>query len=444
MAAISHSYAVTGFTLIAMSSSASEFVVKKEATLAPHEMTRYERRRQRMDTTVGRKAGPTPAELPNRAVALQPLLRKHTAASETTRQAHDEVITALTEAGLFRLRTPKRFGGHGASMRTVLDVTSALGEADGSTAWLVGLAATSAWMSSHASERAQQEVYGVDPDARSAGSLSPLPGRRVEGGALVSGRWPYATGSPHASWASLGVLLGDDVDQPGEPYLCLVPASELTLDDTWRTVGMRGTGSNTWVGEDVFVPAHRMISITGLVDGTLPATADDPHHRLTFLPLAMLDLFGPILGMGRGALALAIDQAPTKAMQYTFFDRQSDSTGVQLQVAEAALKLQTAELHAYQVADELDLAAAGGPALGYADRARIKAAIGYATQQVLDAINVLLNVHGAGSFAEANTMQQYWRDANTAARHAGLNATVGLEVFGKSLLGVPERITAMV
>jgi 3-hydroxy-9,10-secoandrosta-1,3,5(10)-triene-9,17-dione monooxygenase len=397
-----------------------------------------------MDTTVEPKAGRTPADLLDRAVALQPLLREHTDAGEKARRASDEVIDALTEAGLFRLRTPSRFGGYGASARTLLDVTSALGEADGSAAWVVGLAATSAWVSGHASEQAQQEIYGQDPDARLAGNISLLPGRRVEGGVVVSGRWPYASGSPHASWASLGVVVSDDADRPGEPYWCLAPVSQVTLQDTWHTVGMRGTGSHTWVGDDVFVPSHRMIPLTGLVDGTLPPTEDEPHHRLTFLPVAMLDLFGPILGMGRAALALAIDQAPAKAMQYTFFQHQSDSAGVQLQVAEAALKLQTAQLHAYQVADELDLSAAGGPAQGYADRARFKAMIGYATQQVLDAINVLLNVHGAGSFAETNRMQQYWRDANTAARHAGLNATVGLEVFGKSLLRVPERITTLV
>jgi 3-hydroxy-9,10-secoandrosta-1,3,5(10)-triene-9,17-dione monooxygenase len=396
-----------------------------------------------MDTTVEQKAALTPAELLDRAVALKPLLRKHTATGEISRRASDEAIDAITAAGLFRLRTPSRFGGYEASARTVLDVTSALGEADGSAAWLVGLTATSDWMGSQASEQAQQEIYGPDPDARLAGNISPAPGRRVEGGVLVSGRWPYASGSPHASWASIGVLVTDDAHQP-EPYWCIVPASAVRLEDTWHSVGMRGTGSNTWVGEDVFVPSHRMISLTGLVDGTLPSTIDDPRDRLTFVPLAMLDLFGPILGMGRGALALCIDKAPTKTMQHTFFERQSDSVGLQLQVAEAALKLQTAQLHAYQVANELDLSAAGGSALGYPERARFKAMIGYATQQVLDAINVLLNVHGAGSFAETSRMQQYWRDANTAARHAGLNATVGLEVFGKSLLGVPERITTLV
>jgi 3-hydroxy-9,10-secoandrosta-1,3,5(10)-triene-9,17-dione monooxygenase len=63
---------------------------------------------------------------------------------------------------------------------------------------------------------------------------------------------------------------------------------------------------------------------------------------------------------------------------------------------------------------------------------------------VLEAIHILVNVHGAAAFAETSLMQQYWRDANTAARHAGLNAYIGYEVFGKALLGVPERISPMV
>ena len=62
----------------------------------------------------------------------------------------------------------------------------------------------------------------------------------------------------------------------------------------------------------------------------------------------------------------------------------------------------------------------------------------------LDAIHILVNVHGAATFAETSLMQQYWRDANTAARHAGFNSVVGYEVFGKALLGVPERISPMV
>jgi alkylation response protein AidB-like acyl-CoA dehydrogenase len=81
---------------------------------------------------------------------------------------------------------------------------------------------------------------------------------------------------------------------------------------------------------------------------------------------------------------------------------------------------------------------------GYADRARSRAMGGYAAQQALEAIHTLLNVHGAGGFAEKNRMQQYRRDVNTAARHPGLNAVVGREVDGKSLLAVEGRISPVV
>jgi hypothetical protein len=98
---------------------------------------------------------------------------------------------------------------------------------------------------------------------------------------------------------------------------------------------MRGTGSNTYVGEDVFVPEHRLIPVTKLSEGS--TGSDEPVHRLPFAPIATLALVGTLLGLGRAALALAIDKAPSKSMHHTFFARQSDSVGVQVQVAEAAL-----------------------------------------------------------------------------------------------------------
>ena len=183
-----------------------------------------------------------------------------------------------------------------------------------------------------------------------------------------------------------------------------------------------------------------MIPATKLSEGS--TGSDEPVHRLPFASVATLALVGTLLGLGHAALV--IDKAPSKSMHHTFFARQSDSVGVQVQVAEAALKLQTAQLHAYRVADDLGSAAGNGQDLDYGVRARVRAQFGYLAQQVLDAIHILVNVHGAAAFAETSLMHQYWRDANTAARHAGLNAVVGYEVFGKELLGVPERISPMV
>ncbi|WP_101948226.1 acyl-CoA dehydrogenase family protein [Mycobacterium sp. 3519A] len=389
-----------------------------------------------MTTTIERDAHPTQGELVARAVELQPLLRKAHADSEVQRKQPDEVIAALTAAGFFRLNKPRRFGGYPIDLRTTLRITEVLAEADASAGWVVGLASTAAWAATHGSEAVQQEIF-ADPDARFAGSGMPCPAQRVDGGLRLTGRWGYASGSPHATWAALAAAVTDGPDQPPEPYFCIVPVAELRLEDTWHTVGMRGTGSNTYVANDVFVPQHRLISLAALTEGS--ASGELPFGQVAILPLA-----GTMLGVGRAALTLATEQAPLKSMHHTVFARRSDSVGVQIQMAQAALKLKTAQLHAFGVADDLDEVVAKRFDLSYEDRARARAQFGYAAQQVLEAIQILLNVHGAASFAESSLMQQYWRDANTAARHAGLNEFVGYEIYGKALLDVDERISMMV
>jgi 3-hydroxy-9,10-secoandrosta-1,3,5(10)-triene-9,17-dione monooxygenase len=392
-------------------------------------------------TSAARPSGATREELVARATALQPLLRRHSTEADANRRLPDSVVAALADAGLFRLLTPTRFGGNEADVRTVVEVMEALGEADGSAAWQVGIVAGSQWVACHFSERAQREIYGPGPDVQFAGSLRPNPARRDEGGLRVSGRWPYASGSAHAQWAILGVAVTDDSGQP-DPLMCVVPFGDLTTEDTWHTVGMRGTSSNTLVADDVFIPEHRTVRTEELLRG--PATATDTSlYTMDFVPFGPLLLFAPILGLGQGALSLAIAAAREKPLAHTFFTHQSDSVGVQVQIAEAALKLQTARLHAYHVADIIDGDVVRGAKSGHDIRARAMAECGYAAQQVLGAIDVLVNVHGAGSFAKASPMQQIWRDANTAARHAGLNAYVGLEVLGKALLGVQGRVSTV-
>lgn len=131
------------------------------------------------------------------------------------------MIDALTDAGFFRLFKPRRFGGYPADLRTVLQVTETLAEADGSAAWVVGIASTAAWAINRGSEQLQQDIFGADPDARIAGSSTPCPARRVEGGLRLSGRWRYASGSPHATWAALAAAVADDSGQPPDVYFLL-------------------------------------------------------------------------------------------------------------------------------------------------------------------------------------------------------------------------------
>jgi 3-hydroxy-9,10-secoandrosta-1,3,5(10)-triene-9,17-dione monooxygenase len=398
------------------------------------------RDRTRMTTTSAQRAI-TDQELLASAARLQPLLRESTYVSEATRTLPDEVIDGLTDAGFFRLLKPSQFSGYEVSQRTILDVLETLRQANASAAWLVSIGATAASFVRCASERLQSEIF-CSPDTLIAGSLNPGTARRVDGGLSVSGSWPFSSRAPHADWVTLGAAICDEVDRNGGPYVCSVPASHVRLRETWHTLGMRGTPNQTFLTEKLFVPEHRTIALSSLMSSE--TSLCEAEHQLPLATLATLLLIGPLLGLGEAAAGLVIDTAPSKSMHHGSFVHQGDSVGVSIQLAEARLKLRTARMHAFAVADALDEGTTVGGDPGYPLRALARARCGYAAQQVLDAIEILTNVYGAAGFAESSPMQQYWHDASVAARHAALNSYLGYEVYGKSLLGVPGRVPPLV
>ncbi len=388
----------------------------------------------------------TAADLVSRATALQPLLREHAVRTEADRRVPQEVIDALAEAGLFRTAVPKRYGGHEAGIRTMLDVSAAVAEGDGSASWVVTLTNVCAWLTSLFPTAAQDDVFGADPDARVSGVLAPTSTtRKVDGGWRVTGRWYYNSGSLHATWAVLGVPLTDEEGEVIDQSLVLVPVSDMTVEDTWFVAGMKGSGSNCLVAEDVFVPEHRVMSVPAAIEGTYATEQkDETFYRSAFVPILALVLAGPQLGMGRAALDIVRGKAGKKPISYTFFDTQAESVTFQNQIARAALRIDTAHLHAYRAADDIERAAANGEYPDPLIRARVRADTGLVLENITRAIDELLFAHGAGSFADVNPLQRIWRDSAVAARHAVTLPAVSFEVFGKALLGVDEKITPLV
>ena len=385
-------------------------------------------------------------ELIERARSLQPLLAKNALQSEQDRRAHQENIDAIQDAGLFRLMVPKRLGGHQETMRTHLEVTAALAESCGGTAWVTALTNVCAWFVALYPRQAQEDVFGTAPDARVAGVFTPTTDtRRTEGGLVISGKWYWSSGSLHADWVTVGVIEHDKNGAFVGQYLALLPRADVTIEDTWYTVGMRASGSNCVVAKEVFVPDHRLLDIRAAVNGDYPTEfKDEAEYRAPFVPVAALVLVGAQLGIGRAALKYVIEKAPQRNIAYTSFDKQSSSVMFQAQVAEAAQKIDTAHLHAFRAAADIDEAAQRNEKLDYLIRARVRADVGTVVTNILDALNILVSAHGAGTFAEASPMQRMWRDANTAARHAVVLPAVGIEVYGKALLGVENTVTQLV
>jgi 3-hydroxy-9,10-secoandrosta-1,3,5(10)-triene-9,17-dione monooxygenase len=377
---------------------------------------------------------------------VRPLISKYADQSENNRRLPDEVVEALASTGAFRLLTPRRFGGMEADLRTLVDMSALLGEADGSTAWTAMILSVTNWLACLFPDQAQEDVFGADPDARVAGAAAPTgTGQRTAGGWTVSGRWPYCSGSWHATWAAVGVLLLDDAGEVADQVLALIPTSELVIEDTWFNVGMRATGSNTLSGKDIFVPEHRVLSMPRAAEGDRPTSASKRGlYSAALGPMLSVCLAAPLLGLGDAALRWTAEQGRAKALSFTVHRRQADSVGFQTQIGQAAVRLRTARLHLDDVAAEVDAAAQAGCPLSYGDRARIKAQTAHAAQQILAALDSLVSAHGAGAFVDDRPLQRMWRDANAAARHAGLNPAVAHEVYGKDILGVDERVSLMV
>src|SRR3954451_5722237 len=219
---------------------------------------------------------PSAAELVARARELHPLLKKNAAQGEQDRRVVEESIQALTDAGLFKIATPKRYGGYETSMRTMLDVSAAVAEADGGTAWVLTLTNVCNWMVGLFSERTQDEIFGADPDAKVSGVLAPTATtQKADGGWQVTGKWYYNSGSWHATWAGLGIPITDEDGEVVNQGLAFIPRSDLDLEDTWFVAGMKSSGSNCLVAEDVFVPEHRVMLVPPAIGGDYPTEHGD-------------------------------------------------------------------------------------------------------------------------------------------------------------------------
>lgn len=402
------------------------------------------------DRPIGQRASDLELAVRNdlvaKSTALIPLLEANAVATDHERRVVEENIVAMTSAGLFRMMVPKRYGGHQVNLRTSLDVISIIAEGCGASAWVLSLINNCAWIVGLMPTQTQDEIFGADRDARVAGVIAPSADtRRVDGGIVASGKWFWASGSLHASWGMLGVIATDASGRRSDQYLAFVPMSELSIEYTWNASGMRGTGSNCLIADNVFIPDHRMISLTDAVEGRfLSPHANEALYRSAFIPMVVMALVGPQLGLVRAALRYTSEMANVRNIPYTTYVHQADSPAFQLQIAEAAMKIDTAHLHAYRAADDMDAMAIRGEYPGYQSRARVRAEAGYIAKIVTEALNTLISAHGAGSFADANPMQRIWRDANTAARHAFVLPPVCEELYGKVLLGVKRNITPLI
>lgn len=377
---------------------------------------------------------------------IRPVLERNAEQADTLRHLPDENVQALKNEGLCRLMVPRRFGGFQTSIRTYIEVMAEVGRGCGSTAWVASLINVCAWLAALFPDRTQQEIWSASPDAWTAGSLAPN-GNAVatDGGWRVTGRWPWASGCMHAQWVACGIHMKDAQGGFANLGLSLMPIGEVRIEDTWHMAGMKATGSNTIVAENVFVPEHRFLPYPAAFGGTYRTEhTDESVYRVAFVPVTVLILAGSQLGVAQAALDHVIAKSGTRGITHTTFGTQRESAGFQMLVAEAAMKIDSARLHALRAADDLDRAAEEGRHPDLTARARVRADTALAAKYCREAVETLVAAHGTSSLADSNRMQRLWRDSHVASRHAITEWQVNLEVYGKALLGVEPNITHLI
>ena len=368
---------------------------------------------------------------------LRPFIAEHAAEGERQRRVLPEVFEALAEIGTFRASLPKKYGGYAAGVRDKIEISRAVARGDGGAGWITAIILGNNWILGQFPEQAQDDVFLENPDACTSGVI-PVTGRAdvTEGGFRLSGKWGYNSALGYTSWALVAAAIFDEQGEFAGTAQFAVPRSEVSEEDTWFVAGLRSSDSRTVVADDVFVPAHRVLRHESAMSG-MGATENAQGFRSAFVASLSVWLIGPQLGMAEAIYDLVSEKALTKGIAYTSYEVQADSTAVQLRIAKARLQIDTALVFARQIGDTLDAYADRGESPDTLMRTRMRAETGWISDNLQQAVDSLLTVHGSAAFAEANPIQRFWRDLEVAGRHALILPDVGYELYGRSLLGRP-------
>jgi 3-hydroxy-9,10-secoandrosta-1,3,5(10)-triene-9,17-dione monooxygenase len=370
-------------------------------------------------------------------------------AEETERLGYlaDRSTAALRAAGFLTLFAPRAFGGPEANLATAVAVFAQLGRGCGSSSWVATLLSGGAYIAAHLGDEANQEVWREDPHAAVCGGFGSAgaKARRVSGGLLVSGSWQPLSGIRQASWAIVGVPVPDEHGVVIDAGLVLFPVSAGRIERSWYVAGMQGSGSDSLVVDEVFVPQHRVLSFSRLVAGGYTQGREPGSiYTVGMLPFVTATMTAPLLGMAEAALDYTTDRlARGKAIGTTIYTDAALSPSVRFKVADAALRIDTARLHSARAVSDVENAAAAGTPLDETGRARVRMDAAMAVRSAVEAVRFLLDAGGSSSFALERPIQRVWRDMEVASRHQILGYDLAREIFARSVLGVGDPVTSM-
>jgi alkylation response protein AidB-like acyl-CoA dehydrogenase len=384
------------------------------------------------------------SDLPERARELIPTLRKREIEAEAARVLQAETISAIRDAGLYKVLQPTRYGGFGGALPDMIDIAYEIGRGSSAAAWIFGNVSLHSWIIGMFEKEAQDEVWS-DPDTITSSCLRPVcVAKPAPGGFTIGGRWPYVSGADHTQWTVLGILL------PGEgsakqPAYALVPREDYRIHDDWHVSGLAATGSRDLVIEEAFVPNHRLMTAAQANSGAPPGGAlhGGPLYRVPLFSSFSFFIAGPITGMGRGAIDQYIETVrgrKTAGGAAGGGDVMANLPTVQLRVGEAEMRVDAARALLRGAATDTMAAAASVAGVSIDQRIRNRRAQTFATRLVAEAIDEIYEASGATGIFMNDPTQRSWRDIHAGSKHFSLNWDAMRIMCGQYSLGIEPTV----
>ena len=381
------------------------------------------------------KNRPSPAEIYRRADALIPVLAGRAQRCEELRRCPPETIDDLEQAGLLQICRPARYGGYEYAWDVLSEVNRILARGCGSQAWVANVLNDHTQLVGAFSLEAQEEIWGKNPRIRTSASVAPSGrAKRAAGGALLSGKFGFASGIDYADWLICGAFLEEDGKSPAW-WDFLVPKASVTVIDDWHVAGLAGTGSKSFVVDDVLIPPHRFQDHIHSDDGTGPGTAIN-RASVFRTPRAS------VAALGFTALAVGIAEAFLAT--YLAHTRARNSRGLavaefgstQIGLAKATGQIEGAAAHMTAALRHwVDRMEAGGQLDAHEKlKARFEAA--FIARQCLDAVQALFAASGGHAIFNDNPLQRQLRDLIAVCTHRGLYLDESGLNYGRSALTI--------
>jgi indole-3-acetate monooxygenase len=351
---------------------------------------------------------------------------------EALRRLPDDLVAELRTAGFFRMGRSRAKGGPQMTLPQHLEVIEVLAHADPSVGWCVKIGTDSGLLAEFLPPAASARLL-PDPDMITAGQFTTAHGtvERVEGGYVLNGRFPFGSGVTHADVVMSGAALienGAPVLGPGgmpEGRLAFCRADELTVEDTWHTHGLRGSASNHYRADGVFIPEDQALRIEDAMFANRDPLYSSGFNWVTTMAAVPL-----------GTARRAIDEA--KALVHkrrSGLPRRPQAETVQAREAIAKAETLWGAAHAflYRAAEEFWAELERGkPAVE--TKGRLALANVNAFRMAAEVTRQLFDLIGANVIFQGSVLERLARDALTLNQHM-IVAQPAVETYGAMMLG---------